>query len=400
MTVKRLRRVHEWTARIIGDGRVAGAASFVSLGGRVLHWDAQGFADAEAGIRLEEDAMFRLASMTKPIVGVAVMILAERGLLRLDDPLGEYLPEYRRMRVAVPNEPASADPYRSDPGAPAGTVANEPLSCRTVPAHREITIRDLLSHCSGLGQGPIGFNEIGLPLAGDTLAVHVPKWAHVPLDFQPGTQTGYSPIAAFDLLGRVAEIVSGLPLDRYLRQSVFGPLGMKDTTFAPSEEQWRRVAAIYECTEQGLVKFADQRIFCRSEYFSGAAGLLGTLEDYTRFAQMLANEGGLDGVRILGSGAVSQMRTAQLADSVPGFPRGQTWGLSMRVITDGDAAGTALSTGCFGWSGAWGTHFWIDPRRNAAAVFMTNIANAGGADALTAREFETAVERSFAELNL
>ncbi|QJD82748.1 serine hydrolase domain-containing protein [Cohnella herbarum] len=354
MNHSRFSRIQTFIEQRIQDRKLAGAASLVARNGRIVHCKVQGFADVETGKLLERDAIFRLASMTKPIIGVAAMMLVEEGKIKLSDPLGKFIPEF----------------------------------------DRGITIHHLLTHSCGLGQGPIGFQEMLMPGLGDTLAIHIPKWAKVPLDFQPGSQTGYSPIAAFDILGRVIEITSGIPLDQYLHQFLFQPLGMKDTTFVPTDKQWQRVVTMYEGTDQGLVKFKDQKIFFHPRYFSGAAGLFGTLDDYCRFAQMLANGGELGGYRILSEMSVRIMGTAQLADTIEGFPRGQAWGLSMRVITDRAAAGTSLSNGSFGWSGAWGTHFWVDPKENLVALLMINLANAGGADAETAREFEGAVMRS------
>lgn len=381
----RLSRIHAHIGRRIHDQKIAGAASIVSRDRQVVHFEVQGFADIEAGKLLEKNAIFRLASMTKPIIGVAVLILMEKGRIRLDDPISKFIPEYQNMKVAVPDIQAD-------------TITLPPYT--TVPASREITIRDLLSHSSGLGQGVIGFAEMLklMPKPGDTLASHIPLWAAVPLDFQPGTQTGYSPLAAFDILGRVVEIVSGLSLDQYLSRFIFQPLGMTDTTFAPSDAQWQRVMTMYESTVQGLVRSLEQKQFINTEYFSGAGGLLGTLEDYFRFVQMLANGGELNGRQILSPRMVQLMRSVQLPETIPGFPRGETWGLSVRVISDGSASGAPLTTGSFGWSGAWGTHFWIDPQENMVALIMINLANAGGAGAETAREFEMAVMQSIVEL--
>ena len=179
-----------------------------------------------------------------------------------------------------------------------------------------------------------------------------------------------------------------MPLDKYLSEYIFKPLGMTDTTFAPSEAQWKRIVTMYESTEQGLVRSVDQKPFHNSEYFAGAAGLYGTAEDYFRFALMLANEGEFNGKNILSPQTVQLMSSAQLPESIPGFPSGQNWGLSVRVITDGAAPGAILTTGSFGWSGAWGTHFWIDPKEKLVALLMINLTNAGGSDAVTAREFE------------
>ncbi len=378
--------------RRIREGALAGAAFLVSRGGRTALSAVQGYADIEKGLRLQKDSIFRLASMTKPIIAVAVMTLAEQGKIRLEDPLGKYIPEFANdFYVAVPNVRTDIAAYDPDPDAPAGSIPDDIPSYSLEPATRPITVRDLLTHSCGLGQGAVGFRELQMPGPGATLSVHIPTWANVPLDFQPGSRTGYSPIAAFDILGRLVEIASGLPLNLYLQRALFEPLGMRDTTFAPSKEQRARTVALYESTGGELRRSADQNPFIHPTYYSGAGGLLGTLEDYCQFAKMLAEEGEFEGKRILNAMTVREMASPQLPNGIEGFPEWQTWGLGMRVVIEGESPETPLSTGSFGWSGAWGTHFWIDPSKDLFAVLMINLANAGGSEAETAREFESAV---------
>ncbi|MFD0711437.1 serine hydrolase domain-containing protein [Paenibacillus sp. GCM10027626] len=382
----------EQIERRIREGKLAGAASFVSRGGRIAHCSVQGFADRENGRPLGQEAVFRLASMTKPITAVAVMTLVEQGKIRLTDPIGKYVPEFGGdSYVAVPDVQASVASYEPDPEAPAGSIPEAVPAYTLEPAIRPMTVRDLLTHSCGLGQGPVGFREMRMPGEDVTLASHIPAWARVPLDFQPGAQTGYSPIAAFDILGRIVEAASGLPLDVYLGRALFEPLGMRDTTFGPSAEQRTRLVALYESVDGGLRRTEEQNPFFHPTYYSGAAGLFGTMEDYCRFARMLAGEGECGGTRILRAETVRQMASPQLPDSIKGFPEWQTWGLGMRVVTDGESAGSCLTTGSYGWSGAWGTHFWIDPRKDLFAVLMVNLANAGGSDSEASREFERAV---------
>jgi len=396
----RLNRIHQHIERRIREQNIAGAVSIVARDNQIVHWDVQGYADIESGIPLRENAIFRLASMTKPVIGVAVLILAEEGRIRLDDPLSKFIPEYRNMKVALPDPGISAFEHQSDSNASTEEILPSIPPYKTVPADREITIRDLLTHSSGLGQGEIGLTEMArrMPKTDDTLASFIPQWASVPLDFQPGTQTGYSAIMGFDILGRVVEIASAMPLDQFLTEYIFEPLGMSDTTFVPSEDQWKRIVTLYQSTPQGLVRSLNQRPFFYPRYFCGAGGLHGTPEDYFRFALMLANGGELNGTRILSPRMVQLMRSPQLYETTPGLSKGQNWGLSVRVITDGSASGAPLTTGSFGWSGAWGTHFWIDPKENLVALLMINLENAGGAGAETAREFEMAVMQSIMEL--
>lgn len=375
----RLDRVHQNIARRIQHREIAGAAALIARDGEIVYSEVQGLAHIESGNDLERDSIFQLASMTKPIIAVAILILVEEGKLHWNDPLSQYIPEFRQPRVSVP------------------AVSNS--HNEIVPAHREITIHDLLTHSSGLGHGA-SMAMMTMPGREDRLAEVIPKWAEIPLDFQPGTQTGYSPLAAFDILGRVIEIVSGETLDRYLSKFMFEPLGMKDTTFVPNSEQQPRVVTLYTKTEQGLIlaREEDQFPFMGGTYFSGAGGLYGTLDDYYRFAAMLLAGGKFDGKRILSPRMIQLMSSPQLPDTLPGTACGQVWGLGVRVITDGAATGAPLTTGSFGWSGAFGTHFWVDPREQLVAVLMINLGNAGGAGAVTAREFEIAVMQSVTDL--
>ncbi|WP_254639118.1 serine hydrolase [Cohnella sp. GbtcB17] len=388
----KLSLVEELFERRIREKKLAGASFFVSRGGKIALCSALGDADKEEGRKLRKDAVFRLASMTKPIVAVAVMTLVEQGKIGLTDSIGTFIPEFGgEGYVAVPDVQTSVAAYEPDPEAPAGAMPTIGLSYALEPAIRPIKVRDLLTHSCGLGQGPVGFSELRMPGEGATLAGHIPSWASVPLDFQPGALTGYSPIAAFDLLGRIVEVASGQPLDLYLRRAIFEPLGMRDTTFVLSAEQRRRIVAMYESVDQELRRTEQQYPFFHPTYYSGAGGLFGTLEDYCRFAGMLAGGGAFAGTRILGADTVREMASPQLPDAMEGFPKWQTWGLGIRVITDGESAGTPLTTGSYGWSGAWGTHFWIDPGKDLFAVLMTNLANAGGSEAEASREFEIAV---------
>ncbi len=377
---ERLRRIHEAVARRISAKDLAGAVTLVARDGKIIHFEAQGSRDLETGTPMTKDAMFRLASMSKPVTGVAVLMLVEELKVRLTDPISKFIPEFKGMKVAVPN-----------PGNQGGFT--------TVPASHDITIRELLTHTSGLVSGKFGIEEERKiqRRPNETLAEHIPRLGTTPLEFQPGTRSAYSALAAFDTLGRIVEIASGQRFDRFLADRLFMPLGMKDTTFVLTEGQRARLVTMYERTPQGLRK-QSQEVFTDPVFFHGAAGLIGTAEDYFRFAQMLANGGQLNGHRILSPRIVELMGSAQVPESVPGMPRGQTWGLSVRYIIDGPATGTLLSTGSFGWSGAWGTHFWVDPKQNLVAVYMTQLSNAGGAGAETARDFETLVMQSLTDL--
>ena len=331
---------------------------------------------------MSTDAIFHLASMTKPIVGVAVLMLMEEGKLRLNDPVSKFIPELKTLTVAVPMEPG-----------PGPAAAGAEPRFYTVPAAREITIRDLLTHTSGLVSGGISATEAAkMPRKPtDALADYIPRLAAVPLAFQPGSRWAYSPGAGFDTLGRVVEVVSGQTFDAFLRQRIFEPLGMKDTFFYPPDDRLPRVATIYQRTPEGLLKAPDQRV-TPGRYFSGGGGLMSTAEDYLQFGQMLVNGGQLNGKRLLSPTTVELMSSVHVKDTFPGRPPGRSWGLSVQVISDPVAASMRVSPGSFGWDGAFGTHFWADPREKIVGLLMVQTSNRD-----TDRDFENAVMQAIVD---
>jgi CubicO group peptidase (beta-lactamase class C family) len=373
---------------------LSGAVALISRDGQIVYFEAQGLSDIEAKRPMARDSRFRIYSMTKPVIGVAILILVEEGKLHLDDPVAQFLPGFKGMSVAIP-QPAPE-------GSPA-TGINPPTSdikFAIEPARRDITIRDLLIHTSGLGSGPISNAEIRNlgRKPNESLADYIPRMGTTPLEFQPGTLWRYSGEAGFSTLGRIVEIASGQKLDQFLAQRLFEPLGMKNTTFAPSAEQMRDFAVVYRSTAGGLLKEANQNQPIDPVYFSGGAGLTSTAEDYFRFAQMLANGGQFNGQRILGSNMVEAMRAEHVPDTRPGRAPGEAWGLSVRVISASPGKNKLLSQGSFGWSGAIGTHFWVDPKEGIVAIFMIQLSNAGGASAETSRAFEAAVMQSITDI--
>jgi CubicO group peptidase (beta-lactamase class C family) len=378
----RLPRIHAAIQRHIEAGDISGAVTLVGRKGHLAYLEAQGLMDIATKKPMSTDTIFHLASMTKPIAGVAVLMLMEEGKLRLNDPVSKFIPELKTLTVAVPMEPG--------PGpAPAGA---EPRFY-TVPAAREITIRDLLTHTSGLVSGGISATEAAkMPRKPtDALADYIPRLAAVPLAFQPGSRWTYSPGAGFDTLGRVVEVVSGQTFDAFLRQRIFEPLGMKDTFFYPPDDHLARVATIYQRTSEGLKKAADQRV-TPGRYFSGGGGLMSTAEDYLQFGQMLVNGGQLNGKRLLSPTTVELMSSVHVKDTFPGRPPGRSWGLSVQVISDPVAASMRVSPGSFGWDGAFGTHFWADPREKIVGLLMVQTSNRD-----TDRDFENAVMQAIVE---
>jgi CubicO group peptidase (beta-lactamase class C family) len=333
----RLARIGQMLDRRIAAGEVPGTVTLVAHNGRIVHFEARGVLDIESKKSLTKDSIFPLASLTKPVTTVAILTLVEEGKVRLTDPLSRF-----------------------------------------VPGFRPVTIRQLLTHTSGI------VSAVQLPAeANATLATFLPRFAAEPLEFEPGSQWKYSNTVAFDLLARVVEIASGQPYDRFLRERIFEPLAMHDTAHTLSAAQKARLATRYDVTPKGLQKNVPPDT---PLYFGGGWGLNSTAQDYYRFAQMLLNKGELDGHRILSPRAVELMQSVQAPDTLPGRTPGTAWGLGVRVITDAAKAGVWLSNGSYGWTGASGTHFWIDPTANLVAVLM-----AAAPTPTLKPDFETAV---------
>jgi CubicO group peptidase (beta-lactamase class C family) len=365
LSAARLERVTQLMQGHIEAGTFAGSVTLVARHGRVALLEAQGRMDLESQTPMRTDALFRIMSMTKPVVAVAILLLVEEGKVRLTDPAGRFIPELQNLSVAVPNAAASYSP------APSGAVS-APQPWRTVPAERPITIRDLLTHTSGLMSGGASSAAAVTIGPGETLAQVLPRLGSVPLDFQPGTQWAYSAQYGFDALARIVEVASGVPFDRFAEERIFGPLGMRDTFFYRSGVG-ARLATLYQRTNGNLSKAVDGA-WVNGSYFSGGGGLTSTAEDYLRFALMLLNGGALDGARLLSPPTAELMSAVFAPDTLPGRNPGEGYGLGVRVVTDRAGRNTLVSNGTFGWSGAYNTHFFIDPERDLVGIFMTQVA--------------------------
>jgi CubicO group peptidase (beta-lactamase class C family) len=360
---ERLERIDAMLEQRIAAGELVGAVAVVARRGVVAHVATHGVMDLETRKPMTDDTLFRIASMTKPIVAAGVLIMVEENKLRLNDPVSRYIPEFRGLKVAVP---------RADAGSGA-TAAFD-----TTAPQREVTIKDLLTHVSGLGSGRVSDSTISAVARkeGETLADYIPRLGSTTLEFEPGSRWAYSPGAGFETLGRVLEIVSGLPLDRFLERHVFAPLGMNDITFWPSDADWDRVATVYRLEDGALGKFVPPNdTMSRGVYFRGSGGLFSTARSYVPFGIMLANGGELGGVRILSRKSVEMLRAVHVPDTLPGRPAGEGYGLGVRVVTDHAARNTLLSTGTYGWSGAQGTHFFVDPEEQLVGVLMVQTPN-------------------------
>ena len=370
ISAERLARLHAGMQGFVDRKEAGGIVTLIARDGKVVDVHASGFQDVAAKTPMRTDTIFRIASMTKPITSVAVMMLYEEGKLLLNDPVSKFIPAFKSSRVL---EGAAAEP---------------------VPARRGITIRDLLTHRSGLtygflNGGPVGGgyrkNGVtdGLTATTMTLAEGIDKLAAEPLVSQPGAVWNYS--LSTDVLGRVVEVVSGMPFQVFLRERIIKPLRMTDTDFVVSAAKWPRVATMYSPDGAGGIRpmtdpesfgntvMAPQSTYKEDRtYFSGGAGLVSTARDYARFAQMLLNGGVLDGVRLLGPKTVELMTASHTAD-LPGsglIGAGAQWGLGFRVVTDVAATQTLGSNGLYGWSGIYGTVFWVDPKERLVAIMM------------------------------
>ena len=368
LSSERLTRINEMMKRHLAAGDFAGGVTLVARKGKIAHLEAHGVMDLESKLPMPKNAVFRIASMTKPVTGVAIMMMMEEGKLRITDPVSKFIPEFKDMKVAVAS-PVSGPP----PPPPAAGQAAAAPRFYTVPAERQITIRDLLTHTSGLASGPMGNSDVRkiARKPTETLADYIPRLALTALEFQPGTRWMYSAQAGMDTLGRIVEITSGQPFDQFLRQRVFDPLGMKEISFYPTETLEPRMPTVYQAGAKGLQKNQNPNSMSSKVYFMGSGGLITTAEEYAKFGQMLLNGGELNGKRLLSPRTVEYMSAVHIPDTLPGRPLGEGYGLSVRVVNHAVAGGSRVSDGSFGWSGVYGTHFWVDPKEEIVAVMMT-----------------------------
>lgn len=360
----------------IQAGTLTGAHAIVYQNGKQIINKAFGLYEI-GGKALDGNAVYRIASMTKPITAVALLIEHDRGHLNIYDSLTKYMPEFGEMYVSAKDE--KGNPATDEKG----------LMIKGEKTKNEIKLYQLVSHVSGVGEvsvGAVGKETCTCKTAAEWLATQ-------PLVFEPGSSQQYS-TGAFDVAARVIEITSGMEFSEYIKVNIFDKLGMKDTTFEPNEDQWARMVGIHN--------FANGKVFNESgapgcvfgafpvTYHAAGAALASTADDYMKFALMLLNGGKAeDGTVILSEETLKLMSTPVSDDKSTGDTR---WGLGVRVIVK---PGNTLPTGCFGWSGAYGTHFWIDPMNKIAAVYMKNSAYDGGAGNQSANEFEKDIMNSF-----
>lgn len=359
MSSERLQRITQMLQARIQKGEMAGASAIVARKGKVVFQTAQGVMDLETKQAVTMETMFRVASMTKPVTSVALMMMVEEGKVHLNDPISRYIPEFKGMKVAAPT------------GAPASQPGGVP-PFNMVGAAREITIKDLLTHVSGLASGTLSNSTVRAIARkeGEKLADYIPRLGRTTLEFEPGSRWAYSAQAGHDTLGRIVEIASGMPLDQFFAKRIFEPLGMKDISFWPSDANWPRVASLYNRTNGKLMKNNNPNTMSSKVYFMGSGGLISTPGDYLPFGLMLANGGSWNGKQILGKKTVEMLSAMHVPDTLPGRDAGEGYGLGVRVVTDHTKLGTMLSNGTYGWSGIYGTHFFVDPVEGIVGVLM------------------------------
>ncbi len=368
MSGDRLARIDAYVDHHLEARHFAGAVTAVARRGRLVQIKAYGLQDIESDTPMSEDSIFRFYSMTKPITSVAVMMLFEEGNFLLDEPVSKFLPEFKDLEVGVEE---------------VGETTGEPV-LKTVPAIREVSIRDLLRHTSGLTYGFWGNSLVDkmyldqkVLTEDETIQDTVTKLGSIPLKHQPGVVWEYG--VSTDVLGRLVEVVSGQAFDDFLNEHIFVPLGMTNTGFSVPPEDAHRLATVYEANETNTAIApydpGNTRDFLKKPtYFSGGGGLVSTAADYLRFLQMLLNGGKLEGTRILGSETVEMMTTDHLIEIADRRDLGSYgFGLGFAIGLDRGISGRMHSEGTYGWGGMAHTGFWVDPQEELIGIFLIQI---------------------------
>lgn len=362
----------------VASGRVGGALVAVRQCGELAYKGSFGSKTPGGVAPLPMDSLFRIASMTKPITAVAALMLIEEGRLGLYDPVEKYLPFFKEL--------------------PLVRLDGEKLISGGIASVKP-SVFHILTHTSGVGGGGIGVIQQRnmAPEIKAELSRSVDYYAKMGIQFEPGSEVLYSGTAAFDLLVAIIEKITDREFGEFLEKRLFTPLGMTDTTFTPSREQWDRMIDMHDYSDgRGIVGHTFSG--CVFEDFPashalGGAGLVSSLDDYSRFAEMLLREGELDGVRLLSPSAVRLMSTPHVPRSLQ--PKEQRWGLGVKVVTE--ESYERLPLGAYGWCGAYGSHFWVDPINRITAVYMKNSQFDGGGGSVTGENFEWDVARSLCD---
>ena len=342
----------------IDENHIPGAVTAIVRHNKLVWYEAQGWRDPIARIRMGKDDIFAMMSSTKPLTAVAVLMMLDEGKLSLDDKISRFIPTFKSPMVR-----------------PAGSKEQD--QSKLIPAQRDLIIKDLLTHTSGLS----GKGSPQLKLD-ETLADRVPPIGALPLDFQPGTKWNYSPLDGMDTLLRIVEIVSGMPADIFLKERLFQPLDMRDTAFnVPPEKRVRMVPLFARDKTEWKPKTRMLGDGNNSKYFSGAGGLFSTVHDFINFEMMLLNGGTFNGSRVLRKETVALMTRNHVgslfAEWIPIVTAGKGFGLGVGVVED-EAKADGRGRGAFGWGGAYGTESWADPKLDSVAAMFIQVASGAG----------------------
>jgi len=348
----------------LDNNNVFGSSYFVWQNENVVLKKHFGYADYAGNKKVDDNTIYRLASMTKPITAVAILILVDKGLISLDEPVSKYLPEFEDIHVISPD------------GTDLGKTKTP------------VTILHCLTHTSGFGSEKV-VNESDE--SRETIPKTIECYMNAGLDFEPFSKQAYSPLAAFDILAAIVEKVTKQDYEEFLKNEIFIPCNMLNTTFSPSEKQWKRVMTMHNKVE-GKSDVGVTYPGCVFERFPckhklAGAGLVSSLDDYSSFVLMLLGRGQINNKRIISDRTFQKLSTPHVPEKI--MPGNARWGLGVRVIVDEQYR--YLPVGSFGWSGAYGSHFWIDPENEVCAVFMKNSRFDGGAGNSSACRFEEAV---------
>ena len=378
---ERLERLDDHFHAYVDAGEIAGVVTYISRHGEIVHQDAYGMADIGVNRPMTADTYFYVYSMTKPVTSVALLMLYEEGKFQLNEPIARYLPELANARV-----------FDRETG-------------RVVDAVRQPTIEDVFRHTAGYLYGPQGDTDFDRAyreanLLGSNLTDFSQKLGELPLGYQPGTRWVYS--VSHDVQARLVEVLSGQPFDRFVQERILEPLGMNETVFGRPDRLKEQFAVIYTENDSGtLVPNGALDAPGMATRVLGGFSLSSTASDYARFAEMLVNDGELDGVRILSRKTIDLMASNHLPEGVTrgaaggGTAGGEGYGLGVRVVIDPAKAGNLTSAGVFGWSGAAGTHFFVDREEDLVGVFM--IQKMGGGGPRMSAEFETLVYQALVD---
>jgi CubicO group peptidase (beta-lactamase class C family) len=371
MSNVRLDLLPDGMKQLVAEGRLAGVVTMVARHGKVVEFDAAGKRDLASNAPMRKDSIFRIYSMSKPITGVAMMMLFEEGKWQLNDPVAKYIPEFVNLKV-----------YSTD--TTNNTVLKDPV--------HPVTMRELMSHSGGFTYGYFSNTAVDkmqrdadLLNPNNTLDEFIKRVARLPMNSQPGSEWHYS--ISVDIQGYIVQKLSGMPFEEFLEKRVFKPLGMVDSGFYVPKDKLSRFAEYYTYEKDGKLQampaadFPNHDFSVKPAMSSGGGGLVSTATDYMRFCQMLLNGGQLDGVRLLSPLTVELMRTNVLAPNVPILSPGAGFGLDFAVYTDPAAAGGYYGKGTYFWSGLAGTWFWIDPVYDLIVVGMIQQAAGTGAAA-------------------